>query len=67
LQSDNLLLLAATTILMLTARRRYFQSKALRKPGPQLANPAVAGSGNFACEISQSGRGRHSGIPLQIP
>jgi membrane protein len=66
LLSDNLLLLAATTLLILTAQR-YLQSRAPRKPQPQLANPAVAAGGNFAREISQSGHGRHSGTPLQIP
>jgi membrane protein len=43
----------------LTAQR-YFQAKALRKPAPQPANPAVAGRGNLAREVSQPN-------PLQIP
>jgi membrane protein len=65
-QTDNLLLIAATTILILTARR-YFQANPLRKSDPQLANSAVAQSGSFARELSQHGRGRFSGNPLQIP
>jgi membrane protein len=66
LQSHNLLLIAATTILVLTAQH-YFQFKAFRKSGPEPANPAVADRGNFAREVSQSGRGRLSRNPFQIP
>jgi membrane protein len=62
----NLLLIAATTILILTAQR-YFQTKAHRKPGPQLANPEAAQRGAFVLEISQPGRGRLSSNPFQIP
>jgi membrane protein len=65
-QTDDLLLVAAATILVLTIQR-YFQPNPPLKPDPQLPNPAVARPGNFARELSQSGRGRHSGSPLQIP
>ena len=64
--SDNLLLIAATTILVLTAQR-YFRSNPRRKSDPPLANLAVARHDNFVDEISQPGRGRLSGTPLQIP
>ena len=64
--SDHLLLIAATTILVLTAQR-YFQSNPRRKSDPPPANLAVARRDNFADEISQSGHGRLSSSPLQIP
>ena len=64
--SDQLLVIAATTILVLTAQR-YFQSNPRRKSDPPPANLAVARRDNFADEISQSGRGRLSSSPLQIP
>jgi len=64
--SDHLLLIAATTILVLTAQR-YFQSNPRRKSDPPPANLAVARRDNFADEIAQSGRGRLSSSPLQIP
>jgi len=64
--SDHLLLIAATTIMVLTAQR-YFQSNPRRKSDSPLANLAVARRDNFADEISQSGHGRLSSSPLQIP
>ncbi|HTF00013.1 MAG TPA: YihY/virulence factor BrkB family protein [Bradyrhizobium sp.] len=64
--SDHLLLIAATTILVLTAQR-YFQSNPRRKSDPPPANLAVARRDNFADEIAQSGHGRLSSSPLQIP
>jgi membrane protein len=64
--SDALLLIAATTILVLTAQR-YFRSNPRRESGPPRANLAVGGSDNFADEISQSGHGRLSSTPVQIP
>jgi len=64
--TDQLLLIAATTILVLTAQR-YFQSNPRRKSDPPPANLAVARRHNFADEIAQSGRGRLSSSPLQIP
>jgi membrane protein len=63
---DNLLLIAATTLLILTAQR-YFQPNPIRKSGPLLANSAVAERDNPLRELSQSGHGRHSSNPLQIP
>ena len=64
--SDQLLLIAATTILVLTAQR-YFQSNPPRKSDAPPANLAVGRRDNFADEISQSGHGRLSSSPLQIP
>jgi membrane protein len=65
-QTADLLLVAAVTILVLTIQR-YFQPNTPLKPDRALANPAGALPENFARELSQSGRGRHSGSPLQIP
>jgi membrane protein len=59
--ADNLLLIVATAILVLSAQR-YFQASTTRKP--QLA---VSGPGTLPRELSQAGRGRFSGNPLQIP
>ncbi len=64
--SDHLLLIAATTLLVLTAQR-YFQSNPRRKSDPPPANLVVARRDNFADEISQSGHGRLSSTPVQIP
>ena len=65
-QTDDLLLVAATTILVLTAQR-YFQANSLPISDPAPSNPAIPPPGSFVCELSQHGRGRHSGSPLQIP
>ena len=65
-QTDDLLLVAATTILVLTAQR-YFQANSLPISDPAPSNPAISPPGSFARELSQHGRGRHSGSPLQIP
>jgi membrane protein len=64
--SDDLLLIAATTILVLTAQR-YFRANTSSAPAPQLAGPAMADPGHYMRELSQHGRGRFSGSPLQIP
>jgi membrane protein len=64
--TDSLLLIAATTILVLTAQR-YLQANTSSTPGAQLANPALDRPDPFARELSQHGRGRFSGSPLQIP
>jgi membrane protein len=63
---DSLLLIAATTILILTAQR-YFQLNAPSPTDSPLSSPATAGPGGFRRELSQHGRGRFSGSPLQIP
>jgi membrane protein len=63
---DSLLLIAATTILILTAQR-YFQANISSTPAPQPAGPALARPGSSVRELSQHGRGRFSGSPLQIP
>jgi membrane protein len=65
-QTDDLLLVAATTILVLTAHR-YFQANSLPISDPAPSNPAISPPGSFARELSQHGRGRRSGSPLQIP
>jgi membrane protein len=65
-QTDDLLLVAATTILVLTAQR-YYQANSLPISDPAPSNPAISPPGSFARELSQPGRGRHSGSPLQIP
>jgi membrane protein len=65
-QTDDWLLVAATAILVLTAQR-YFQANSLPISDPVPSNPAIAPPGSFARELSQHGRGRHSGTPLQIP
>jgi membrane protein len=65
-QTDDWLLFAATAILVLTAQR-YFQANSLPISDPVPSNPAIAPPGSFARELSQHGRGRHSGTPLQIP
>jgi membrane protein len=62
---DSLLLIVATTILILTAQR-YFRAGAPSILTPQPADPATARPG-FVRELSQHGRGRFSGSPLQIP
>lgn len=62
---DSLLLIAATTILVLGALR-YFQTKPIREPLPELETSAVADGRRLARERSRTGR-RHSGNPLQIP
>jgi membrane protein len=64
--TDSLLLIAATTILVLTAQR-YFQTNASSIPDSRLSSPAIARPGSFMPELSQHGRGRFSGSPLQIP
>jgi membrane protein len=65
-QTDDLLLVAATTILVLTAQR-YFQANSLPISNPAPPTPAISPPGSFVRELSQHGRGRHSGSPLQIP
>ena len=65
-QTDDLLLVAATAILVLTVQR-YFQINPLPISDHRPADPAIAHSGSFAHELAQSGRGRHSASPLQIP
>jgi membrane protein len=65
-QSDDWLLVAATTILLLTAQR-YFQANSPPISDEAPSNPAISPPGNFTRELSQHGRGRHSGNPLQIP
>jgi membrane protein len=62
---DSLLLIAATTLLILTAQR-YFRVNASAMDSP-LSSPATARPGGFVRELSQHGRGRFSGSPLQIP
>jgi membrane protein len=64
--TDNLLLIAATTILVLTAQR-YFQANTSEKSDPQGNDPALARPDAFAREISQTGHGRLSDSPFQIP
>jgi membrane protein len=64
--TDNLLLIAATTVLVLAAQR-YFQSIAAQKRAASAVNPAIAGGNSFARELSQTGHGRFSGSPRQIP
>jgi membrane protein len=64
-QTDNLLLIAATTIVVLSAQR-WLQARPSRTSGAQVAD-SVAQDGSFAGELSQPGRGRLSGSPLQIP
>jgi membrane protein len=61
--SDSLLLIAATTILVLTAQR-YFQVNTSSTPAE---SSAIAPPDSFVRELSQHGRGRFSGNPLQIP
>jgi membrane protein len=65
-QTDDWLLVAATTILLLTAQR-YFQANSPPISDEAPSNPAISPPGNFTRELSQHGRGRHSGNPLQIP
>jgi membrane protein len=64
--ADNWLWIAAATILMLAAQR-YFQADATPKPTSQTTDPALARSGAFVGEVSQTGHGRLSSNPLQIP
>lgn len=66
-QSDYLLLIAATTILMLAAQR-YLQPVTPRRStvAPPPAE-AVAQSSTFMPALSQHGRGRFAGNPMQIP